>query len=56
MKKLFKHLGKYKLECVLGPLFKLLEACFDLLVPVIMTYLIDEGINKNNDFFRERAR
>ncbi|MCQ3035642.1 MAG: ABC transporter ATP-binding protein/permease [Bacilli bacterium] len=48
MKKLFKHLGKYKLECVLGPLFKLLEACFDLLVPVIMTYLIDEGINKNN--------
>ena len=48
MKKLLKHLSKYKKECVLGPLFKLLEACFDLLVPVIMIYLIDNGIKQNN--------
>ena len=48
MKKLLKHLSKYKKECVLGPLFKLLEACFDLLVPVIMIYLIDNGIKHNN--------
>ncbi len=45
MKKLFVYLKNYKLECVLGPLFKLLEALFDLFVPLVMAKMIDEGVS-----------
>ncbi len=45
MKKLLSYLKPYKLECVLGPLFKLLEASFELLVPLVMAAIIDVGIN-----------
>ncbi|MCH5268057.1 MAG: ABC transporter ATP-binding protein [Lachnospiraceae bacterium] len=38
------YLKEYKKECVLGPLFKLLEACFDLAVPLVMAAIIDKGI------------
>ena len=38
------YLKGYKKECVLGPLFKLLEACFDLAVPLVMAAIIDKGI------------
>lgn len=48
MKKLLKYLRNYKLESVLGPLFKLLEASFELLVPLVMAQVIDVGI-KNQD-------
>lgn len=48
MKKLFAYLKYYKKESVLGPLFKLLEAFFDLMVPLVMAKIIDVGI-KNND-------
>lgn len=48
MKKLFSYLSSYKKESVLGPLFKLLEAGFDLLVPIVMARIIDVGI-KNSD-------
>lgn len=48
MKKLLKYLKNYKLESVLGPLFKLLEASFELLVPLVMARIIDVGI-KNQD-------
>lgn len=48
MIKLFVYIKDYKKECVLGPLFKLLEACFDLIVPIVMAMLIDEGIMKQN--------
>lgn len=48
MKKLLRFLTEYKKECVLGPLFKLLEACFDLTVPLVMAWLIDRGITGNN--------
>lgn len=48
MKKLLKYLKDYKLESVLGPLFKLLEASFELLVPLVMASVIDVGI-KNQD-------
>lgn len=48
MKKLFSYLKDYKKESVLGPLFKLLEASFDLMVPVVMARIIDVGI-KNSD-------
>lgn len=48
MKKLLKYLKDYKLESVLGPLFKLLEASFELFVPLVMAQVIDVGI-KNQD-------
>lgn len=48
MKSLFRYLGSYKKESILGPLFKLLEASFELLVPLIMADIIDVGI-KNGD-------
>lgn len=44
MTKLFRYLSDYKKECVLGPLFKLLEAGFDLIVPLVMAAIIDIGI------------
>ena len=37
-------LGKYRKECVLAPLFKALEASFELMVPLVMTVIIDRGI------------
>ena len=44
MKKLFRHLGAYKKEAVLGPLFKLLEASFELLIPLVVASIVDVGI------------
>ena len=48
MKKLLSYMKEYRRECVLGPLFKLLEASFELLVPLVMAAVIDTGI-KNAD-------
>ncbi len=48
MKKLIRYLKDYKLESVLGPLFKMLEASFELFVPLVMAQIIDVGI-KNRD-------
>lgn len=44
MKKLLKYLADYKKESVLGPLFKLLEASFELFVPLVVAAIIDKGI------------
>lgn len=44
MKKLFVFLKDYKKESVLAPLFKLLEAFFELFVPLVMASIIDKGI------------
>lgn len=44
MRKLLVHLKNYKKECVLGPLFKLLEAAFELLVPMVIAMIIDVGV------------
>ena len=44
MRRLWIYLRKYKKECVLGPLFKLLEACFELLIPLVVAQIIDVGI------------
>ncbi len=44
MKRLMKYLSDYKKESILAPLFKLLEAFFELLVPLVMASIIDEGI------------
>ena len=51
MKELLKYIKDYKKECVLGPLFKLLEACFDLTVPIVMAKIIDDGIAKSDSHF-----
>lgn len=48
MFKLARFLANYKKECVVGPLFKFLEACFELFVPLVMAGIIDVGI-KNGD-------
>lgn len=48
MLKLIKYLKGYIKESVIGPLFKLLEACFELIVPLVMANIIDIGI-KNGD-------
>ncbi len=48
MKKLLKYLKDYKLETVMGPLFKLLEASFELIVPLVVAAIIDKGIGLND--------
>lgn len=51
MKKLLRFLNHYKKETVLAPLFKLLEASFELIVPLVMAALIDTGIgNKDQGY------
>ena len=44
MKKLLVYLKDYKKETILGPLFKLLEASFELIVPLVVASMIDTGI------------
>ena len=44
MKKLLIYFKKYTLESIMGPLFKLLEASFELFVPLVMAAIIDKGI------------
>ncbi|MBQ6024137.1 MAG: ABC transporter ATP-binding protein [Lachnospiraceae bacterium] len=44
MKGLYKYLNGYKKECFLAPFFKLLEAAFELTVPLVIASLIDTGI------------
>ena len=44
MKKLFVYLKGYTRQCVLGPLFKLLEASFELVIPLLVASIIDQGI------------
>lgn len=48
MKPIIKILGRYKKEAILGPLFKLLEALFELFVPLVVASLIDYGIASQN--------
>ena len=44
MKRLLPWLSPYRKECILSPLFKLLEALFELLVPLIIAQLVDQAI------------
>lgn len=44
MKKLLNYMSGYTKQCVLGPLFKLLEASFELLVPLVVAKIVDAGI------------
>lgn len=51
MKRLLKYLKEYRVECILGPLFKLLEASFELMVPLVVKRIIDVGIaNGDRDY------
>lgn len=46
MKKLLKYLTHYKHQTILAPLFKLLEAAFELIVPLVVSAIIDNGITE----------
>ncbi len=48
MKKLIKYLNPYKKECIFAPLFKMLEAIFELFVPLVVATVIDKGIVNGN--------
>lgn len=49
MKTILSYLKQYKKEAVLGPLFKLLEASFELLIPLVVANIIDVGIAGGNE-------
>lgn len=51
MKKLLMYLKDYKLEAVMAPLFKMLEATFELIVPLVMASIIDKGIANSDKPF-----
>ena len=49
MKKLLKFLKPYRKECIIAPSFKMLEALFELFVPLVIKRIIDEGIKKGDE-------
>ena len=49
MKKLLKYMKGYGKECVLGPLFKLLEATFELFIPLVVANIVDKGIGNGDN-------
>lgn len=49
MKKIFSYFKPYKWQTLLGPLFKLLEAVFELLVPFVVAGIVDKGLGKYVD-------
>ena len=51
MNAVFKILKKYRLECFMAPFFKLLEACFDLFVPIVVKSIIDIGIKTGDQSY-----
>lgn len=56
MKKLWKYMRDYRREGILAPLFKLLEASLELLVPLVMAQIIDTGIaNGDRGFILSRC-
>ncbi|KIR02375.1 Lipid A export ATP-binding/permease protein MsbA [Lachnospiraceae bacterium TWA4] len=48
MKKLLIYLKDYKKESIIAPLFKMLEASFELFIPLVIASIVDNGITKNN--------
>lgn len=48
MKKLARYLKNFKKQVIIGPIFKLLEAIFELIVPLVMASIIDNGIAKGD--------
>ncbi|WEV61129.1 ABC transporter ATP-binding protein [Streptococcaceae bacterium ESL0729] len=45
---ILKYTKKYKKQLILGPVFKFLEAVFELFLPLLMAAMVDQGIQKNN--------
>ena len=48
IKKLVSHLGEYKRAAILTPILSALEAIMDVLLPTIMAFIIDQGIEKGD--------
>ena len=48
LKKLLKYLRGYEKQCVLAPLFKMLEATFELMIPLVVANIVDVGIASSN--------
>ena len=48
MKRIMKYMHGYEKQCILGPLFKLLEAALELLVPLVVASIVDQGIGLGN--------
>ncbi len=48
MKKLLKYLRGFEKQCLLGPLFKLLEATFELFIPLVVASIVDVGIGSGD--------
>lgn len=56
VKSLLKYLGKYKKETILAPLLKMLEASFELIVPLIVSNIVDVGISsKDTKYIMQRC-
>ena len=56
MKYLLKHLRQYKKQSILAPLFKMLEALFDLFVPLVVANIINVGIgNRDNSYILKQC-
>ncbi|MBQ9375697.1 MAG: ABC transporter ATP-binding protein, partial [Ruminococcus sp.] len=51
MFKLLKYLKHYKLQSIIGPLFKMIEACFELAVPLVVANIIDVGISNKDKYY-----
>ncbi len=51
MKNLLKYMKQYRVQAVLGPLFKLTEAMFELFVPLVVADIIDQGIGNGDKSF-----
>lgn len=51
MKKLLKYMKGYGKECIFGPLFKLLEAAFELMIPLVVAKIVDTGITNADQFY-----
>ena len=48
IRKLASCIGEFKKETILTPIFVAFESAFDVIIPFLMAFLIDNGINKND--------
>lgn len=51
MIKLLRYIKNYKVQAIIAPLFKMLEASFELIVPLVMAKMIDVGIKNQDDVY-----
>ena len=55
MKFILEYMKKYKIQCLIGPLFKVFEVVFELLVPLIIKNIIDKGIGNNDSSYVKQS-